>query len=780
LDLVQQARLRSFLSALYRECPQDSFTTIVTFDKPSAPPKSVDPIRVGELDQLIELIDRRSQEPTADVYFRPSVMQNRPAPGSRGTELDALGCATLYIDIDYYKTSYTQEQVLEALQRFDRPPTFITNTGNGLQAFWLLKTFCTDIIALKTRNKWLAQQFKRFSADAIHDLARVLRTPETINYKHEMKPTSVVLADTSRYYTLSEFGMSPLDTIEETLRGDPIDEVPLSEDWLEKLEKDYPLIAERILTEEGAERLGAKTGNRSSSRVDRSSNDATIALMLLSHGYPPGEVMSVLKHPRWFSGSKYREGRQHRYVESTVQWAQAKVSTSSVWEFFEKKTFLPRKMMDAIQKAGETVVSVGGRLYYYSDGVFLPNGENFLQREVFWRLKDMWKESHPKETVAIFQQNAPDATSWTEPALERPELHDVWLNTKSGMLNASTLELAEHSHAYRSFAQLPVYYAPDVDTTFVSARVREILAPDAYEAFWEYMGYCLLPDVRFRKSLLLLGMPHTGKSTLLDMIRTFFGQTNTSSISLQELCDSRFGLAGLVGKIVNAYADLDSTEVRNAGQFKMLCSGDRVQVEFKYYQAYYTVLLAKHIFSANNPTPVTDPDDAYFDRWLVMRCDRVFQRDKAAIEDIADLRLINKLTSEESMSAFLVLALRGLHRLMKNESFTEGSSMQEALAQYQASTDAVHAFLMDQVESRMGAFTSKMDLLAAYQQWAGVSNRGYSLSDRKFFLKVRDKLPKFKVREGYKDIDGKSTNGYHGMFLKANVMTITLAQLHNQ
>ena len=115
----------------------------------------------------------------------------------------------VYIDLDYYKTKYTKEQVIMNLESnyFNKiiPATnYIIDSGRGLALIWLINKVPSNALPLwKAVQEYLYNQLKEFGADRqALDATRVLRVPGSINSKSK---TVVSIIDEYDYiYDLRE------------------------------------------------------------------------------------------------------------------------------------------------------------------------------------------------------------------------------------------------------------------------------------------------------------------------------------------------------------------------------------------------------------------------------------------------------------------------------------------------------------------------------------------------------------------------------------------------
>ena len=115
----------------------------------------------------------------------------------------------LFIDLDYYKTKFTKEQIIMNLEGnyFNKiiPATnYILDSGRGLALIWLINKVPSNALPLwKAVQEYLYNQLKEFGADRqALDATRILRVPGSINSKSK---TVVSIIDEYDYiYDLRE------------------------------------------------------------------------------------------------------------------------------------------------------------------------------------------------------------------------------------------------------------------------------------------------------------------------------------------------------------------------------------------------------------------------------------------------------------------------------------------------------------------------------------------------------------------------------------------------
>jgi len=161
-----------------------------------------------------------------DVYVGTGLLDKRPEKeGGRGTFNEVTGAVALHLDIDFGDEGHKRPDLpmneAEALQIIDEafpdmPPTMIVHTGNGIHVYYvynepiyftneeekqkiatLLRSFQNTVLAVAQNHGW--------GMDITSDLTRVLRPPETWNFKGgEAKPV-VLLQHNDCYYSPEDF-----------------------------------------------------------------------------------------------------------------------------------------------------------------------------------------------------------------------------------------------------------------------------------------------------------------------------------------------------------------------------------------------------------------------------------------------------------------------------------------------------------------------------------------------------------------------------------------------
>lgn len=388
-------------------------------------------------------------------------------------------------------------------------------------------------------------------------------------------------------------------------------------------------------------------------------------------------------------------------------------------------------------------------VYDHKTGVYKPNGEAHIKREVKKRLGKHFRRNRLNEVTSY-------VIASTIQEIKEPDPHLILI--KNGILDLRTKELKPFSKEYFFLNALPVKYDPETDCPKIKKFLSEIVAPEDVPVLQEIAGYCLWRDYFIHKAVMLIGEGANGKSTFLELLRAMLGNHNVSTIPLQEFESNRFALASLYGKLANIYADLSDTALRKTGLFKMLTGGDTISAEFKFRDKFYFKNYAKLIFSCNKVPRTPDDTTAFFRRWIIVNFPNQFTDDNPK----TDKNLIQKLTTEKELSGFFNYALEGLQGLLENGKFSYSKSTEETREAYVRASDPVQAFIMDCLEYAANSFETKENVYKAFIEYCH-RMKIPTVAKNVFGAKLPQYIPQ--VKSVQKRMDGKKVRCWKGIKL---------------
>ncbi len=175
-----------------------------------------------------------------DTYFCVGTLPKLKK--GRGKLADVLGIGSIHLDVDIQNAAAhkknnlpaTIEEAIAFVNSVALKPSIIVFSGYGIHAYWLLKKFIsfddeeTRQAAMKLIEswqkmfKWKAAQLG-YDVDATQDITRVLRVPDTMNWKVPEAPVeaNVLFLDTTLRYTPGQIH-DYLDELRAANRVEPV------------------------------------------------------------------------------------------------------------------------------------------------------------------------------------------------------------------------------------------------------------------------------------------------------------------------------------------------------------------------------------------------------------------------------------------------------------------------------------------------------------------------------------------------------------------------------
>ena len=329
-------------------------------------------------------------------------------------------------------------------------------------------------------------------------------------------------------------------------------------------------------------------------------------------------------------------------------------------------------------------------------------------------------------------------------------------NTRLDIRNGKCLEFTPDAI---EFLRLPVTYDPSAYSADLDKMLNRVFCGDreVIDLFEEMLGYGLMRHAKFAKIFLFCGSGSNGKSTVLDLIRTFAGFDNCSSLGINETT-STFGKIELENKYFNIGDDIDKEVIKDTGTLKRISSGNAVTVENKGEKKYSTMLDALLIYSANEIPKSFDKTDGFYRRWTIIPFNASFSPDD---EDF-DPMIEEKISTPTALSYMLNMALRGAKRLLKRGRFTEPQSVKEALELYKADNSTVLTWIEDKELNLDYFLENPRDVIyEAFTDWCRQSGiKMANVTGKKNFFK--ELIQKYDLEEKPK----QKTNGKRYFIMK--------------
>lgn len=173
-----------------------------------------------------------------------------------------------------------------------------------------------------------------------------------------------------------------------------------------------------------------------------------------------------------------------------------------------------------------------------------------------------------------------------------------------------------------------------------------------------FIGYCLIPNPDGKYFFVLGTEANSGKSVLAKFLQRLVGEDMTSSVSLNDFHNT-FALAPLVGKVLNLSMDLEAGSLNSkaVSAIKMMTGGDTITINEKYQPMFSYNNKAKFIFATNSPVTLKKPDNAFWERMVLIPFLQAVPKSQQ------DMALLDKLWDERN--GIVAIAMKAAKKLIK-------------------------------------------------------------------------------------------------------------------
>lgn len=217
-------------------------------------------ITTSDIDKIKDFLSKYCN--THNLYYNANNANNN-APNDKLKKIDIDSINAIWIDLDPAKDLDLQQErnrlfdLAKQLNDSDLPPSYIIDSGNGIQCLWLLnKSLPYD--SYKEVEALMKGLNLKYNGDNTHNIDRLLRIPFTINFPNEIKKKQNRTNQLSKviYATQNKYDWEQLQTLATPIEINNYEKVDynldfefpptnfpdeLKEKWKNTLKEDYKL-----------------------------------------------------------------------------------------------------------------------------------------------------------------------------------------------------------------------------------------------------------------------------------------------------------------------------------------------------------------------------------------------------------------------------------------------------------------------------------------------------------------------------------------------------------
>lgn len=327
------------------------------------------------------------------------------------------------------------------------------------------------------------------------------------------------------------------------------------------------------------------------------------------------------------------------------------------------KCFLAR-----VREEGRPVISSGGELFGYRDGVWRPGVENDERMTRY-----MYEEALANKIAMGKDAKAMWSTVRMVAIPEQPVRMDPhrMIVCRNGTLDVESGDLYEHAPDHYCTRFVDIEYDADARCPEWEAALRRTLEGNedvdgSVQLIQEFFGVSLIGKRHLpralRQAMVLWGLSKTGKSSVANVLKEFF-PTSVTSVSVKEATGS-FGLSTFIGAMAWISEEAIEKGFRGgANLLKKLLIGETVSADVKYKSRVEFTFDGAVMLTANNELRVSEASAAVFNRLAAVRFERVFTEEDAKL--LVGGKLETHLKAHNEWPGILNWALEGAARAIE-------------------------------------------------------------------------------------------------------------------
>lgn len=752
----------------------------------------------------------------SDVYFsvNPSCFRRAEYEKIHNVDVCALNC--LYFEIDCSAT-VTKAHSLARIAAWPIQPACIIDSGGGLHGYLLLRQpylIATD--AHRSHARTLQKAFTTWAmADApVHDIARILRVPGTLNTKPQYAPNfptvEIVQFDLSLQYDLADIETILADIVQ-TLHKAHTPAAATNHAGTVSLD-DHKILEVLFRSKNGATYERLYNGDTSICGGDHSKADQMLCNGLCwVTGGDSGRMDSLFRQSALYRPKWDRKDYSSRTIDNAI---------SSATQFYTGVQ-VDQDAIDAAQSAvgiGPQPSVNGAGPQATGSGTPLPSIDQILLNEgandegnaqcvwrvyghefaycdaygylryngKFWEL-DGAESALQSAIVDILQRRAILAIQNTRDALLRaakPTATNVRncayllkrllhlpvslfdadadkLNCNNGVVDLRTGYIEAHSSSQLYTYCVPVDYNSQADYVQWLEFLYAVTAPEIVDYLQMAVGYSLTGHTREEKLFYLYGPTRSGKGTFAETLLTLLPkplgvQADFGTFTTDRVGDTQnFDLAPLKPARLVIASESNKYDTLNEAKVKSATGGDWIRCAYKHRDHFEYRPQFKIWLLSNHPVKGDVDDDAFWGRVKVIEFLTSFLGRE-------DKTLKQRMKAIANLEGVLAWAVAGAIRwYAAPQGLEEPQTVIDATGARRNELDYIQQWIDDSCTVDPSAWTANTPLYNSYKDWC---------KDNGIMAKGAEQFARSLTRKGFivgmrKRVNNKQIKGVQGLLL---------------
>lgn len=427
--------------------------------------------------------------------------------------------------------------------------------------------------------------------------------------------------------------------------------------------------------------------------------------------------------------------------ESAIKFVEENKEQNKLVQLKKKAALIGEACENIMASYHFLTIEESKEILYYQDGVYIKGGETLIEKELEKYYDYQLSTCNINEIKGHIMRK-------TYTKSQEFDKNSNIINVKNGLYNIQTETLEQHNPNYYSIKQKPITYNSAIKPKLFWRFLKEVLYPLQIKTAVEIMAYTFLKNNLFEYYFVLVGNGANGKSVFTGLLTALHGINNVSNVPLGALLTNNFALADLENKDVNIDTELSNTTIKDMSILKKLTGKQPIRIERKNKDAYDIPVNTKLFFNANFMPDTSDDSNARFRRETILSFPNQFNEGANA-----DPYLLEKLSSEEELSAIFNILMIALKRILKNKTlYLNLKTIQEKKERHELMSNSVKFFIDEAISEEYSErdWITKIDLYSAYEKFCKFNN----ISPENI-----EKVGRILKNPPYSFLDGRETKG---------------------
>lgn len=729
--------------------------------------------KLEEMQQKAKILSDENK----DVYFGVGITKEPKFLG-RAKATEVIGIPGVWLDIDIKDDAHVQTNLPETIAEIENKlpliPSIIVHSGHGLHAYWLFKepwVFDSEAERMQAENllkgfQLFIKQQLGYKLDSTHDLSRVLRVPETINYKTNPTQVSVLHKNDIRF-NIDDIEQFTLDIqlIEYDASREKFKRLPTDDDSLVVIEnckfiqhckdnaKTLPepewlaMIANIARCKDGPQMVHELSS--SYPRYNKEETDKKIIHALNNlNAISCNHIKTILKFDCPVGGCGVKAPCAFALKNKKAEEQSKPVHKLDALTDFGNAERFARMFKDKLKychQFGTWLIWNGVRHKIDEQGQVM----DFAQKAIRSIHEDLNEIVDPDRRKKVFNhaeksESLPRLKAMLELAQHMLAVHvndldtDKWiLNVKNGVVDLKTGKLLAHNQSRLITKLAPVIYDETAECPRFIQFMNDVFDndKDIIDFMQRLLGYCLTGDTSEQMMSFAYGaMGSNGKSTLMELFMNMIGDygetTGSDTFTLKRNEGIPNDIARLRGARFVKISELKENTKLNEALIKQITGQDKLTARFL-RQEFFTFMPAFKLMILTNHKPkLTGDDPALWRRITLIPFLQRFTGDRK------DKELPDKLSKE--WSGILNWCVKGCLEWQKN-GLCPPDKVQNATKEFQNESDVITNWMEDCCLVKPHLQTKSGNLFASFEKWCEENGERVYISRNKFSQKLVEK-----------------------------------------